>query len=461
MTATQAMVLLEQTIVSVALPSMQRDLDTSRSEVHWVVNAYLLALAATVATGGRLGDSLGRVKTLLGGLALFAAASLVCGAAPTAGVLIAARAVQGIGAALMQPASIVIIVSAVEPRQRGRAVSLVGGVGSLFLALGPLLGGMFTEYLSWRWVFWINLPIAASTAGLLWLAQPPDPTQPGQKLNPLSLVLLIVGSCGLTFGLQESHEWGWTSPAILTALGGGIGLLALFAWIQLRAVEPLIDLRLFGQRTFSADAGILLCNQAVLMVLVVYSALYLQAVLGFAPAGAGVVLLPLVVPMAIGIETTGWLFDRYGVKVPAVLGCALAGAGIIWQAVVLPLQSYTWLVPGLALYGLGRGFVFTPAFTDALNRVPSALRGQAYGLLFTLRQMGAALGLAGIGSWINHEQRRRAEEGAMAAPEALAGSIADGYWIAAGIVLVGLLVAVLFLEPVRSRRHVITTEERR
>lgn len=446
-----AMVLMEQTTVSVALPRIRHDLGATPLQLQWVVNAYLLALAATVAAGGRLGDTFGRSKAFLAGLALFAVASAACGAARGPGELIVARAVQGVGAALVQPACIVLVVNAFGQRRRGRAVGTVGGVGSAFMAAGPLLGGALTSYASWRWVFWANLPVAALAAVLLCLARPADAVQPGRRLDPPGLALLVAGTWAATFGVQQSHDWGWASPLTLAAVAAGAALLALFAATQSRAPDPLIDLRAFRDRAFTADALVLLGNQLVLMALVFFNALYLQDVLGFDPARAGAALLPLAVPMAVGIEAAGFLFDRFGVRVPAVVGCALAAAGIFWQAAALPGRDYALLAPGLVLYGLGRGLVFGPAFTDALNRVPAADRGQAYGMLFTLRQMGAALGMAALGSLVGRLEHDRLEAVAAgtgspdAVPAILARSMADGFLAAGAVVAAALLVALLLM----------------
>jgi MFS family permease len=246
MTCSLSMIFIDQTIVSVALPTIQRDVNTSSVEAQWIINAYLLALAALVAAGGRAGDIFGRRRTWIIGTVLFAGFSALCGAADSEGWLIASRVGQGVGGALMMPATMALVVTAFPPEDRGKAIGILVGVASVFLSVGPLLGGIFTEGVSWRWVFFVNLPVAALTLLLARRSTPESRDERVSSLDPVGFVTVAVGLTALVLALMEGHQWGCGSPATLALLVGSAVLLAAFTAFELRHGQPLVDLRCSG-----------------------------------------------------------------------------------------------------------------------------------------------------------------------------------------------------------------------
>jgi EmrB/QacA subfamily drug resistance transporter len=410
MTGTLSMILLDTTVVSVALPSIQRDLDMGQTELQWVVNAYLLALAALVAVGGRLSDMIDRVGVLIAGIVVFVLSSAACGLAQSTEALIAARAVEGVGAAMMVPPTAAIVISAFGIAERGRAMGIYSGVSMIFLSLGPLVGGVLTEHLDWRWVFWVNLPVGAVTIALIAITRPEGGVERGQRLDLPGLATLVPGLAALVLALMQSSRWGWGSPATLVLLGGGLALLAAFVVVERHAGQPLVQLRLFASRNFRGDTLVLFCVQFALVGLTVFGAIYAQDLLGFDPVEAGLALLPLTLPLLVAAPLAGRLYDRIGPRWPAAIGTLLAGAGFAWQALVLHDFSYALLVPGYVLVGVGIGLVMSPTNTDAMSSAPPALRGQASGVIQTVRQVGGTVGLAIVGTIVANVQHDRLRE---------------------------------------------------
>ncbi len=400
MTGSLSMIFIDQTVVSVALPVMQRDLGISQAGLQWIVNAYVLALASTVALGGKLGDSLGRVRAFVVGIVLFAIASTICGFAPNQMILIAARAFQGIAAGLMIPASAAIVVDSFDIHERGKAMAIYVGVAQAFLAIGPLLGGALTEYLSWRWVFWINIPIGVVAIVLTYLSKPLQTISEKQTVNLSYALMLILGLVGLVFGIQQGHTFGWTSTLTLGLIFGGFLLLSLFAYLQTKSDNPLIQIKLFNDPAFTADTILLFCIQFAMISIIVFGAIYLQDILHFTPLEAGFALMPIIISVVIMSQVSGRLLDRVGVRIPALFGTALIAVGFLGQAPFLERAEFLWILPGMIFLGLGIGLVMVATNTDALNRAPSRYRAQASGVVQTIRQMGATIGLASIGGLV-------------------------------------------------------------
>jgi len=314
--------------------------------------------------------------------------------------LIAARVLQGIAAAFMQPASAAIVTSTFPLGERGRAMAVYAGIAMSMMAAGPLVGGAITQYVSWRWVFWINLPVAALAVALALAFCRAEDRSTRESVDFEGLFLLALGIPALVFGIQQGNVFGWTSPVTLAALLGGLALLALLAKVERRVRNPLIDVSLFDNRFFLADTLLLFFIQFGLISQVVFLALFLQRIIGLSPLETGLALLILVVP-AVGVsQAAGRLFDRVGVKPLAVAGSLLITLGFLSHALFLTRQSFGWTVPGMLLFGAGAGLVLTPANTDGLSRVPEQRRGQASGLLQSFRQVGSTLGLASIGTLV-------------------------------------------------------------
>jgi len=484
MTGSLSMIFVDQTVVSVALPRIQSDLAVSQTGLQWIINAYVLSIAATVALGGKLGDMFGRVRAFVSGVILFALASAVCGLAPNEGVIVASRAFQGMGAALMVPSSAAIVIESFNIRERGTAMAIYVGVAQAFLAVGPLLGGFLTEYFSWRWVFWINLPVGALALLMTYISKPVDIIPRGETVRIGFVALLIAGMFSLVFGLQQGHDWGWSSPVTLGLILAGIVLIAAFAYMQARAENPLIQINLFKNPAFTVDSVLMFCIQFAMISIIVFGAIYLQNVIGFTPLQAGFALMPIIFAVVIMSQVSGRIFDRVGVKVPALIGTFLIAAGFLSQAPFLVRAEFLWIMPGMIIMGFGIGFVMVPTNTDALNRAPSKYRGQASGVLQTIRHTGATVGLASIGGLVSTVEgwqvskivsrygesfpdkerlvslTKNALEGQAAAVRELASvspslvaelktgfakSIAAGYYFAGGVVVLSFFIVLIFM----------------
>ena len=478
------MIFIDQTVVSVALPVMQRDLAVSQSGLQWIVNAYVLALASTVALGGRLGDVFGRVHAFLAGIVLFAIASTICGLAPNEFVILAARAFQGIAAGLMIPASAAIVIDSFDIHERGKAMAIYVGVAQAFLAVGPLLGGVLTEYLSWRWVFWINIPIGVLAIILTYLSKPKETRAEGESVNLPYALMLITGLVAFVFGVQQGHSLGWDSALTYEIILGGLVLLIAFAYFQTKSENPLIQMRLFKDSAFTADTILLFCIQFAMISIIVFGAIYLQDILHFSPLEAGFALMPIIIAVVIMSQVSGRLLDRVGVRIPALFGTALIAFGFLLQAPFMEKAEFLWILPGMIILGLGIGLVMVATNTDALNRAPSQYRGQASGVVQTIRQMGATIGLASIGALVTttlamqidkledslssaevKELLSQAELGQVDAIKelmrdyptildqfhlSLSKSISAGYYFAAGVSIVAFLIALFLMTSGRQ-----------
>jgi EmrB/QacA subfamily drug resistance transporter len=404
MTGTLSMMMLDATVVSVALPSIQADLDLSQTELQWVVNAYLLALAAFVAVAGRISDMFNRVRVMIIGVAMFVVCSALCGLAQSDVWLIGARALQGIGAALMIPPTATIVINTFGVDERGKAMGIYAGISMIFLSLGPLIGGVLTESLDWRWVFWINLPVGLATIALTLWAKPEGRVEGGQRLDWPGLLTLVPGLTLLVLGFMEASNWGWGSAKTIGAIGVGAALLVAFGLIERRAHSPLVELRLFGVRNFRGDTTVLFFAQFALMGLTIFGAIFTQDILGFTPIEAGLGMLPVTLPLLVAAPLAGRIYDRAGPRGLATAGTLAAAIGFAVTAAVLGEQDYWVLVPGYVLIGAGIGLVMSPTNTDAMSAAPLKLRGQASGTIQTVRQVGGTMGIALLGTLVANIQ---------------------------------------------------------
>ena len=485
MTGTLGMIMLDQTIVTVALPRMQHELHMTASGLQWIINAYILTLAATVAAGGKLGDIFGRYRAFQCGIVLFCGASAFCGLAPSGPILLAARAVQGVGAAIMQPASASMVINAFELHERGRAMAIYSGLAMAFMAVGPLLGGFFTEYFSWRLSFWVNVPVGIAVLFTSYRDGMKNiRSNEGKSIDWAGLALLIAGLVPLVLALQQGQSWGWTSLLTLGCLFGGLLSLGLFFLVERTQSNPLIQLKLFCSRPLTINTLVLFCISFAMIGQMVFSAIFMQNILGFSPFKTGLCMLPLIIPVAGMSQIMGRVFDRIGAKRPVCIGTILIAVGFVLQTLVLGHENYLLLVPGMIILGMGIGSVMTPANTDALNRAPAAYRGQASGLIQTFRQMGGTIGLAiagGVAVTLLHlqlarwpyaalstdqqqllarilstpadQQQQLARQLHMAAPtqaidfvkEATAQAIAGAYLLSAAVAVLAFLLALFFL----------------
>ena len=447
MTGSLSMVLLDQTVVSVALPTMSRELPLSASGQQWVVNAYVLAMATAVALGGKLGSKLGPVTTFRIGVSVFFLASALCGLAPNASWMITARVVQGVGAALMMPVSATIVMAAFPTEFRGRAMGVYVGISQIFLALGPLLGGACTEWGSWRLVFWLNVPVGIAALALVQITRPTNPAQNGLRVSPWHAVMLTAGIGTTVYALQQSGSWGWGSQRTWIVLTAGLVVLVAFVVLQLRASDPLVQVRLLAKRAFLGDVLVLFATQFSMLAMTLYAALYSQNLLGYSPMRAGCSSLAMIIPLMAGAQIAGRWYDAAGARRPLLTGLALTTVGTVVWALSLPHIDYWSKVPGMALAGLGLGLVFSPVNTDALSRVGSEDRPQASGMVQTVRQLGGTLGVAVIGALIL--SREHTESTLTAKISDTAHAMENGFWVAAAAFLAAF-VAAFFLLPRKS-----------
>jgi EmrB/QacA subfamily drug resistance transporter len=396
MTLANSMILVDQTAVPLAIPHTIAALDGSLSTSQWVLTANILPLAAFMVFAGRLGDQLGLRRVFLTGAVLFIGSSALAGAAQDMPWLITVRATQGVGAALMLPTTLAI-VSAVFPEQdRGRALGIVAGASAFFAALGPVLGGLLTQYIDWRAVFLINVPLAAVTIALTLLYTPPLRPEPGtsQALDFPGLLTFAVGISGLTLGLGQSQQWGWGSAATLVSLALGVVGLVAFVVAEPRRRNPLMKFGLFRHLNFTAAVVSQLLAGSIELATAYLLPFYLLLVIGLAPGPAGLALIPATVPIIIMAPLAGRWFDRVGGRIPLVVGFVVLAASSFALVAVFPSQLLWPLIPGFLLQAVGLGIVLTVNDPTALGSVAADDQGEASGINDTGEQLGGAVGIA-------------------------------------------------------------------
>jgi EmrB/QacA subfamily drug resistance transporter len=392
------MLLLDVTIVNVALPDIERSLDASLSDLQWVINAYALSLAALLLTAGSLADRLGRRRVFAVGVAIFTTGSLLCGLAPSPLFLTLARAGQGVGGAIMFATSLALLSNAFQGRERGIAFGVFGAITGVAVAVGPVLGGVITSGLSWRWIFLVNIPIGIATiaAIVLRVEESRDP----QASRPDWLGFLTFSSAlfALVYGLIESTTHGWGSTTVVGSLAASAVLLAAFVAVELLQRAPMFDFALLRKPTFVGGLTSAFAISAGLFALLTYLVLYLQNVLGYSAVETGVRLLAL----TGAIFVTAGIAGRLSAHVPTRLligpGFVLIGVGLLLMRGLTPGSDWTHLLPGMILAGFGAGLVNVPLASTAVGVVEPARAGMASGINSTLRQVGIATGIAALGS---------------------------------------------------------------
>jgi EmrB/QacA subfamily drug resistance transporter len=433
-----AMMFIDQTIVTLAIPDLQKDLSLSATGTQWIVNGYLLSLAALFMLGGKLADVLGHRSMLVVGVTGFAAASALCGATPVGSVgeawIIGFRILQGAFAALMFPAALAIVVRAFPLNERGRALAAFFGITGALTAVGPLAGGYLTEW-TWRAIFWVNLPVAIIALILTAKAKPANDRQDA-PIDYRGAVLITAAMGLVVLGLQQAGTWGWTSAGTIASIVVGVLLLAAFVAYELRQSEPLINVRLFALRAFAGDNAVLLLMSAVFVPFFFFASVYAQASLGYSATEAGVLLLVFFGGFATAAQLGGRITDKRGARPAILIGCLVSAAGFYaWGQKVTGLSfSDQWIA--IAVAGAGLGMVLGPVSTDALNRAPGAAYGEVTGITQTVRNLGASLGLAVMGSLFVDIQ---------AGPAAVADSTQKVATIMAGIMVAAFIVAVALL----------------
>jgi EmrB/QacA subfamily drug resistance transporter len=393
------MIMLDNTVVSVALPSIQSDLKSSLSQLEWVVNAYAMVFAVMLLTGGKLADYLGRRKIFVAGLVVFTLSSLACGLASSGSFLITARAVQGVGAALMLPATLSIIAVTFPVKERGLAIGIWAGVSGFALAIGPLIGGLLAQHAGWQWIFFVNLPVGVvGVAATYWLVPESRDLTEEQRLDFPGLVTSAIGVFFATYALTEANTYGWSSARIIGCFVAAFVGLALFVLLEHRQSLPMLDLSLFRNRSFAGGnvAGLLIF--VALFSQIFYSSLFLQLVLRYSPVQAGATFLVTTAAIAITAPISGKLSDVIGSRIPMSAGMAVYGLGLLGLSYIDAGSNFWDLVPWLLIGGLGFGMIM-PAMTAAvLSSVPVDQGGVASGVMQAFRQLGGGLGIAVMGA---------------------------------------------------------------
>ena len=389
------LILLDETIVGVALPTIRRDLDLSSAQANWVINAYMLALSCVTALSGKLGDALGMRNLATTGTTIFGLASLACGFADSGLTLLAARAAQGIGGSVLLICSVTMVAEAVPSEKHGLALGVRSALASTAFALGPLIGGAFTEKVDWRWIFWINPILCAPILAVVWLAWEETPNARERlDVDGWGTILLVASVGLLVTGLMQGPDWGWNAWKVWVALGLG-GLLALlFVLTELRVARPLIELDLFANREFASINVVLFFTQFSKLAVVVFAALYLQEVLGMMPLAAGIALLPAAAPNLVVPPIAGRLADRLGPRWPIRLGLLGQIVALAWLGWAVQRQHYAWVATGLALWGVSIPMLWSPSLQAVMAAVGPEKRGQATGVIATARLLGGVAGVA-------------------------------------------------------------------
>ncbi|MFG3441239.1 DHA2 family efflux MFS transporter permease subunit [Nonomuraea sp. NPDC047897] len=440
------MTYLDNNVANVALPTIQRELGLTISGLEWIVSAYILVFAGLMLAGGRLADVLGARRVFLAGLLVFTVSSLAAGLAMDGTALVAARAVQGVGAALLTPTALALITQLFpDPAERGRAVGIWGATGALSMALGPVTGGFISEHLHWGWIYLINVPLGAVAMGLALWAVRPAPVRARHSLDLPGLVTSATALSALTYALIEGGAAGWTSPGILAAFG--IALLAAVAFVlaETRAAEPMIDLSLFRSRTFTG--GLVTSGIWSFGVFGIYffSALWLQNVLAFSPVEAGAAFVPMAVLMAVVAVLSQRVTRLLGLAVTVAAGMALMGIAILMLAGVGADGGYGDVLPWFLSYGLGAGLL-VPLTAAMLSGMPAGRSGVASGVLNVSREVFGLLGITVLGALLTS---RQAGSGLAPLPAFL-----DAYQftlvVAAVIVLAGIPVGLYALRRPRT-----------
>jgi len=432
------MVMLDNTVVNVALPSIQDDLHTSIAGLEWTVNAYTLAFGVLLVTGGRLGDIFGRRRVFLMGVVLFAASSAFIGFSQSSAWLIGGRALQGVGAALMMPATLSIITNAFPPHERGKAIGTWAGVSALALAIGPVLGGLLVEHVSWQSIFFINLPVAAIAIVVTRFAthESRDETVV-PKVDIAGIGAITVGLTALTLALVEASAWGWGSPRILGLFALSVAGLVAFARIEQRVKVPMVDFSFFGSRTFLGANIVAFIVSFSMLGMFFFLTLYMQNVLDYSPLEAGIRFLPTTLMVIIVAPIAGRLTDTIGPRPLMTAGLTLVASSLLWQSFLTPTSGFGFLAPGFVLMGIGIALVMSPMSTAAMNAVDQSKAGVASGILSMSRMVGGTLGIAVLGTFI----------GSAASQADFVDSLGQGLRIGGFIAAAGAIVAWTLISP--------------
>jgi EmrB/QacA subfamily drug resistance transporter len=395
------MIMLDNTVVNVALPSIQRSLHASTASLEWTVNAYTLSFAVLLVTGGRLGDLFGRRRVFLAGVVVFALSSGAIGFSPSDTWLVAWRAVQGMGSAMMMPATLSIITNAFPPAERGKAIGTWAGVSAMALAIGPVLGGFLVESVSWQSIFFLNLPVAvgAILVTLFAVRESRDETV-AQRVDVLGVLTLTSGLAALVLALVEGNTWHWGSTREIVLLVLAALALSAFAFVERRQQAPMVDFSFFRSRTFLGANIVAFIVSFAMLAMFFFMALYMQNVLHYTPLQAGLRFLPSTLMIVLLAPAAGRLADRVGSRPLMVFGLVSVSGALFWESFLAVSSGYGALLGGFMLMGIGMAFVMSPMSTAAMNSVEQTKAGVASGILSMNRMVGGTFGVAVLGAMV-------------------------------------------------------------
>src|SRR5271165_4093573 len=427
------MVVLDNLVVSVALPTIHRDLGASIQSLEWTVNAYVLAYAVLLLTGAALGDRFGRKRMFLAGLALFTAASAAAALAPSTNLLVAARAIQGAGAAMVTPLTLTLLAEAFPHEKRGLAIGVWSGISGIAVALGPLVGGAVVQFISWQWIFWINVPIGIVLAplALRWLSESRGPYG---TLDLRGLALASTGAFGIVFGLVRAQSLGWTSATVLTSIGLGAVLLAGFVAYELRTPEPMLPMSFFAKRSFAVTNVASLSMYFGMFGSIFFLSQYLQNVLGNTPLQAGEKLLVWTGASMVVAPAAGVLSERFGSRLFMAAGLSLQAGALGWLASMISTHlAYSQMIVPFIMAGAGMALVFAPSANAILSSVRTEQAGQASGANNAIREVGGVLGVAVLASVFTGA-------GGYSSPQAFINGLLPAMWVGVAVLAAGALI---------------------
>jgi EmrB/QacA subfamily drug resistance transporter len=440
------MIMLDNTVVNVALPSIQRDLDSTISQLEWAVNGYTLSFGVLLVTGGRLGDIFGRRLMFLAGVVIFAVTSATAGLAPSPELLIASRILQGIGAALMMPATLSIITNAFPAHERGKAIGTWAGVSALALSIGPLVGGFLVEHVSWRAIFFINLPVAliAIVATLFAVRESRDRTI-ARVLDLPGVATLTVALTALVLALIEGNSWGWGSPRVVALIAGGVLGLAAFAFIEQRVRAPMVEFSFFAERNFLGANAVAFIISFAMLGTFFFMAIYMQDVLGYSALEAGVRFLPTTLLIVVIAPLAGRLTDRVGALIPIASGLAILTVAMYLFSRIDATTTFSDILAPFVIMGVGIALTMSPMSTAAMNAVSTQKAGVASGILTMSRMVGGSVGVAASGAIFQSQlggfDPSGLATGGAAARADFADALGSAMGVAAVVVAIGVVVA--------------------
>jgi len=453
------MAYLDNNVTNVALPTIERSLHLSVSGLEWIVSSYLLVLGGLLVVGGRIADIYGRRRTFLAGLVIFTLASLAAGLAGSGGMLIAARAVQGLGAALTMPAALAIVAATfTNPRERTTALGISGAIGALGLALGPVLGGVISQHLHWGWIFLINVPLGAVTLAIAVpfvaesRADSPAPSGVAgsrlatamARLDVPGLVASALSLFALIYALIEGSDKGWTSPLIIGSFTVAAVALAIFLAIESRSAHPMIPLPVFRNAAFSGGIGTMMIWSFGVLGIYFFTSLYLQSYLGFSPTKAGLAFVPMALCLAIAAVLSPQVTHFLGGNRTVALGMAVMTVGLVLFARLGVSAAFPSLLPGFVLFGLGAGLMNVPLTNAILGGVPTERAGIASALFNASREVAGLLGVTVIGAVLRSSESAAIRSGTRPAPAFIDGYHA-GLWLTIGLLAAGVVLSYVTL----------------